>query len=124
MLKSVLLVALGGSIGSILRYITSIITAKFYSANFPLATFIVNIIGCLIIGVVFGIFERNGIVNDNLRLLLITGFCGGFTTFSAFSSENINLLQNGNFFIALSYISLSIILGLIAVWFGLFVSKV
>lgn len=124
MLKSVLLVALGGSVGSILRYLASVFTTKFYSANFPLATFIVNIIGCLIIGILFGLFEKNGIVNDNLRLLLITGFCGGFTTFSAFSSENINLLQNGNFMTAIVYISLSVILGLFAVWFGLFIAKV
>ncbi|MBI5538590.1 MAG: fluoride efflux transporter CrcB [Bacteroidia bacterium] len=124
MLKSVLLVALGGSVGSILRYLASVFTTKFYSANFPLATFIVNIIGCLIIGLLFGLFEKNGIVNDNLRLLLITGFCGGFTTFSAFSSENINLLQNGNFMTAFVYISLSVILGLFAVWLGLFIAKV
>jgi CrcB protein len=124
MLKQIIIVAIGGAAGSVLRYLATIISAKFYNNNFPFATFIVNIVGCLLIGILIGIFERTGSVNENIRLLLITGFCGGFTTFSAFSSENISLMQNGNTLLAVTYIVLSVTLGLLAVWFGLFISKI
>ncbi len=124
MIKQIIIVAIGGAAGSILRYLATIFSVKFYSNNFPLATFIVNILGCLLIGIFIGLFERTGNFNENLRLLLITGFCGGFTTFSAFSSENMSLMQNGNTFLAITYIGLSVIIGLLAVWFGLFISKI
>jgi CrcB protein len=124
MIKQIIIVAIGGAAGSVLRYLATIISIKFYNNNFPIATFIVNILGCLLIGIFIGIFDRYGNFNENFRLLLITGFCGGFTTFSAFSSENISLMQNGNTFLAITYIGLSVIIGLLAVWFGLYITKI
>lgn len=123
MMKQTLLVGLGGGLGSILRYLTSILTAKYYANSFPLATFAVNIIGCFLIGLLIGLLGQNIQANQNLKLLFITGFCGGYTTFSAFASENITLMQNNNYGTAILYIGISVLTGLLAVWFGLAISK-
>ena len=123
MLKTILYIAIGGAVGSVLRFLTSLLISKYWSNNFPLATFIVNIIGCFLIGLFVGYLIKNQLEESNLKWLLVTGLCGGFTTFSAFGIENYNLLQNNNSLLAFGYIALSIILGLFAVWFGLFVTK-
>ena len=114
---------MGGAIGSVLRYLISILVSKYWSSHFPLATLITNVLGCLIIGFLIGVLEKNDLANSNLKWLLITGFCGGFTTFSTFGYENINLLQSNNSLLAFGYIALSVIVGIFAVWLGLFVSK-
>ncbi len=123
MIKTILYIAIGGALGSILRFLTTLLVSKYWSDNFPLATFIVNIIGCFCIGLFVGYLTKNQLEDSNLKWFLITGLCGGFTTFSAFGMENYTLFQNNNSLLALGYIGLSIILGLFAVWFGLFVSK-
>ncbi|MFB5944934.1 fluoride efflux transporter CrcB [Albibacterium profundi] len=123
MLKQILLVGLGGGIGSILRFLTSVVTQKYNSSLFPLATFAVNILGCFLIGLLIGSLSSSIQNNQNLRLLLITGFCGGYTTFSTFASENFSLLQNQYYGTAALYIGTSIIGGLIAVWLGLTLAK-
>lgn len=123
MIKAIILVGLGGGAGSILRYLTSVLVTKHFNAIFPLATFIVNILGCLIIGLIFGYIDRYQAINPNLKFLFITGFCGGYTTFSAFASESLNLFQNGNILIAILYIATSILTGILAVWFGFFLAK-
>ena len=104
MIKQILLVGLGGGLGSIFRYLTSILTAKYYSNTFPLATFTANILGCFLIGILVGTLGQNIQANNSLKLLLITGFCGGYTTFSAFASENISLLQTNSYLTAILYI--------------------
>ena len=116
-MKTLLFIFLGGGIGSILRYIISSLEHKLFPATFlPISTLFVNILGCFIIGYCSSLFKDYSC----LRPLFITGFCGGFTTFS---SENINLLLNGQFLSSIIYIALSIILGLLAVYLGVYISK-
>jgi CrcB protein len=123
MLKTILYIAIGGAIGSVLRYLTTVLVSKFWSNQFPLATFITNVIGCFLIGLFIGILAKNNMTDSQLKWFLVTGFCGGYTTFSAFGMENFNLLQNNNSLIAFGYMALSILLGLFAVWLGLLLSK-
>ncbi|MDR1809070.1 MAG: fluoride efflux transporter CrcB [Prevotella sp.] len=118
MLKQLLIVGLGGGVGSIFRYLTSALTARFYGGGFPVATLFANLAGCFLIGVFAGLLAQHIPVNGSLRLLLITGFCGGYTTFSAFSLENLNLFQQ-NLPAAIVYIALSVAGGIAAVWAGM-----
>jgi fluoride exporter len=123
MFKTVLFIAFGGAIGSVLRYLTTLFVTRYWPTHFPLATFITNILGCFLIGLFIGILEKNNVTNSNLKWFLVTGFCGGYTTFSAFGFENYSLLQNNNSLLAFIYLGLSIVVGLIAVWLGLFITK-
>lgn len=123
MIKNLFLVAIGGASGSVLRYLVHWIVARKSLSTFPYQTLIVNIVGCLLIGLLIGYLSRFQNENESLKLLLITGFCGGFTTFSAFGLENMNMIQNQNYQMAFIYTSLSLVLGILAVGFGIFISK-
>lgn len=118
MLKNLLLVGLGGAIGSMLRYSASLVINSKY---FPWPTFAVNIIGSLIIGIVFAMSIKDETFLSNWKLFLATGICGGFTTFSAFTLENMELLQSGKTVVAFIYIALSIVLGIAAAFLGYWV---
>jgi CrcB protein len=122
-MKQILFVGLGGAVGSVLRYLTHVITMKHYAASFPLATFMVNFAGCFIAGMFFGLISQETSEAQNLKLLLITGFCGGFTTFSAFALENVRLVNSGNTTTAVLYTIASIAAGLLAVWIGLLITR-
>ncbi len=122
-MRAIILVGIGGGLGSILRYLTSMFVSKHFPAAFPFGTLAVNMIGCLIIGILLGCFERQQLTNPDLKFLFVTGFCGGYTTFSAFASENINLFQSGNSLIAFLYIATSVLIGLFSVWLGLSLAK-
>jgi CrcB protein len=122
MLKSILLVAFGGGLGSVLRFLTNIIVAKNYPAKAHYATFIVNSLGCLLIGLFMGYLIKQS-QNEYLKLLLITGFCGGFTTFSAFGLENYTFINSQNLTIALIYTALSVIIGILFVGLGIYIVK-
>ena len=115
MIKDFLMVGLGGAIGSMLRYGSNLAIGI---KTFPIATLVINIIGSFIIGLVFGISMRNENFALNWKLFLATGVCGGFTTFSAFSLENMQLLLNGKYGLFALYIISSILLGLGAVVAG------
>lgn len=124
MVKELLFVGLGGGLGSILRYLTTTFIQKYAQTLFPLATFFVNIAGCFLVGILWGLFEKYALLNNELRLLLVVGFCGGYTTFSAFSAESLALFESGNYLILCGYIVASIVMGLSAVWLGNFILKI
>jgi fluoride exporter len=113
-LKSLMWVGLGGMLGSCLRYAVGSWLTPF---QWPVATFVVNISGSFLMGLLMGYFARTG-THDNLKWLLVTGFCGGFTTFSAFAWENFQLLQQGRYVIFVTYTGGTILLGLFAVALG------
>lgn len=123
MIKTLLLVGLGGGIGSIFRYLTGVYVHKYLPALFPLGTFLVNVTGCFLIGLLMGFFDRGDWTDPDLKFLLVVGGCGGFTTFSAFSIENINLLQNHQVLLAFIYIASSVVLGMLATWAGFYLIK-
>ena len=121
-MKQVLLVFVGGGIGSVIRYLIG----SFFSSSsteFPWGTFSVNIIGSLSIGIFMGIALKNNYFSENQILLLVTGLCGGFTTFSAFAYENQQFLKEGDLTSFVTYSLGSLTLGILAVFLGLFVSK-
>lgn len=122
MLKYVLLVALGGGVGSALRFLTSVWAARL-PYLFPWGTFFVNLAGCLLIGFLAGMFVQTGVFSRELRVLLITGFCGGYTTFSSFSLENLRMLESGQYGVLALYVVSSVVLGLAAVWGGNLLAK-
>jgi CrcB protein len=121
-MKQIALVFVSGGLGSVLRFLVSK-TFNGYFHNFFLGTFIVNILGCLLIGLILGISFKHNYLTQNQTLLLATGFCGGFTTFSSFAFENHSLLKTGEFYGFALYLGLSVLLGIAAVAIGLWVSK-
>jgi CrcB protein len=123
MIKNILLIALGGGLGSALRYLSNIGVEKIWTNKLYYATFLVNIIGCFLIGLLMGYLQKNETDNSALKLLLVTGFCGGFTTFSTFGLENYNLLQSQNYITSLLYIAASIVIGIAFVGVGIYLTK-
>lgn len=115
---------IGGGIGSILRYALTIFANKFFGYSYPYGTFIVNILGCLFIGFVLALtINKSSWLNFELRLFLATGIAGGFTTFSSFSYEALTLIKKGQISSSISYIILSPVLGLLAVYLGTYLAK-
>ena len=119
-MKEYLLVGFGGMFGSMLRYASSTyFLHSFPNSKFPWGTFFVNILGCLLIGLIAGLAERLVSSQVEVRLAIITGLLGGFTTFSAFGLESLHLLKEGAYGLALGYILSSIILGILFAYLGL-----
>lgn len=118
MIKAMLLAGLGGFVGSSLRYLTGRMCQLLVVATFPLGTFVVNILGSLIIGILFGLAERSNMISSSMSVLLITGFCGGFTTFSSLANDIYLLLQQRHWLIFGTYTLLSLVLGVAMVWLG------
>ena len=119
-LKNILLVGAGGMIGSIARYLIYLLLRN---TTFPAATLFVNLVGSLIIGFVAGIAMKDADFPVSWKLFIATGICGGFTTFSAFSLENYELLQQGKTMLMIAYIISSIVLGLLLTFAGVYLAK-
>jgi CrcB protein len=117
--RNILLVGLGGLIGSTARYLVAVLFDGQFTSSFPLATFTVNIVGCFFIGLFVAFSERGNILSPEWRMLLTTGFCGGFTTFSTFSYESIKLMQDGEFFYLGLNVLLSVVIGFAATYLGI-----
>lgn len=120
MLK-LLCIFIGGGLGSVCRYSIGVYFINANQHHFPWATFAANVLGCLTIGLLIGVFERTHI--NWLYMLLVTGFCGGFTTFSTFSNESLQLLRQGLYTLAFVYIALSLTIGLTAAASGFYLIK-
>ena len=118
MYKTIIAVGLGGFIGSVLRYLVSRLTAGVDFASLPLGTLTVNVLGCFVLGLLTGLFERTGNLSPELRLLLTTGLCGGFTTFSTFSNDGLILIKQEFYGMFALYTLLSITLGVLAAFAG------
>ena len=117
-MKTALIIFAGSGVGGVLRYFMQKIFVDAGYVNFPAGTFVVNILGCFLIGLFNALAEKNNLLTPEWRLALTTGFCGGFTTFSTFANENMSLLRNGDYAYFSLYIVLSIVLGIGAVILG------
>lgn len=120
-MMNALAVGLGGSVGALLRYGTGVLFQSYFSLHSSFATFAVNILGCFVIGYIAEIDFKTAIY---VKYFLIAGFLGGFTTFSAFSLESLNLLKAAGHIKALGYVSATVIVCLVAVYLGAFAYKV
>jgi CrcB protein len=118
-MTNILLVGIGGFIGSIARYLASGYAQQLsQSTDFPYGTLAVNVLGCFIIGFLSQLAENRGVFTSESRLLVFTGFLGGFTTFSSFGNETLNLARDNQMMNALANIGANVIIGLFAVWLG------
>jgi len=123
MIKNIILVGFGGGIGSMVRYLCQKWFGESYPHPFPWGTFFVNLAGCFLIGVIYAASEKTSVLSPQTRLLLITGFCGGFTTFSTFAFENMHLLRSGDTVYFLIYTIASVVLGIAGVFGGMAIMK-
>jgi CrcB protein len=122
-MKPLLLIGLGGGIGSMLRYLLTVSAGRWITQTFPIGTLLVNISGCLLIGLLYGLSTKYALITLEWRLFLITGLCGGYTTFSSFSYESITLFKQGEIGYFLLYTASSFVLGLLATVAGIAISK-
>ena len=123
MIKNFLIVGLGGAAGSMLRYAVQKVFTIQSAAAFPTGTLLVNIVGCFLIGILWSLVSRSLSWNEEMKLLLMTGFCGGFTTFSAFTLEGVGLLKESKTSLFIIYITASVVGGLLATLIGIRIAK-
>ncbi len=121
--RSVLFIGLGGFLGSVSRYWVQQVVLRHAPGSFPLGTFLVNVSGCLLLGLLLGLFERHTAVPPAWRLFLTTGFCGGFTTFSTFAYEGITLARGGELVLLAGYAAGSLLLGMLAAFVGVWLAR-
>lgn len=119
-----MLAGFGGFLGTIARFLSHQAIAKYYPVIFPIGTLTINLIGCLLIGVFHGLIEKYQVPAPEWRLFFTAGFCGGFTTFSAFGLESMLLIQHREYLYLIIYIVLSVLLGLAATGLGMWMVKI
>jgi fluoride exporter len=113
-MKPILIIGIGGAFGSICRYLAQVYIGKYTSLTFPTGTLVVNLTGCFLIGILFGLGSKYAWMTMEWRLFLITGICGGYTTFSSYSLDSITLLRHGNYTYFFVYVLGSVVFGLLA----------
>lgn len=118
-MRELLLIALGGALGSLSRYGAGQFIARFYPGHFPLGTWLINISGSFLIGLLFVLIIERVKIHADYRLVFMVGFLGAFTTFSSFSLETVNLLLNGRVVVATAYVLASVVVCLLATWLGI-----
>ena len=123
MIKALLIIGCGGFIGSVCRYLLQQYFNQNFSAEYPWGTLTANLVGCFFIGLIFGYALHKTNVPYEFVWFFATGFCGAFTTFSTFSYESLHLLKHGKAFVALAYLSISVIAGLVLTWTGMYLAK-
>ena len=124
MIKTLVLIGSGSFIGGILRYLTSRFVQNTFISSFPFGTFVVNVIGCFLIGLFYGLSERGEILSAEWRLFLTVGFCGGYTTFPTFANENVAMLRDGNILYFALYVGFSVCIGILATYLGNLTTKI
>ena len=123
MWNSALLIFLGGGLGSVLRFLISQYISKKIESGIPWGTFVVNILGSLLLGAIIGFFHKMNLSSSQYVVFFTIGFCGGFTTFSTFTMENLLLLKNGDWTLVFIYSLTSVIIGVLAAFGGFWVIK-
>ena len=119
MLRNILIVGTGGFIGSVMRYLLQVFIEKGAATTFPWGTFVANIAGSFIIGVVFALAEKGNLMNSEWRIFLAVGVCGGFTTFSSFAYNNLTMLKENSFGQLFLNVGGSLFFGILAVYLGI-----
>ena len=117
-LTKIVLVMMGGGLGSLSRYGITLLSVKLFGIRFPWGTLIVNLTGCFLIGLSFALAERSSLMNPTVRLFFVTGFLGGLTTFSTYGYESFNAIYMGNQWIAIANVVFNNVAGLILVFLG------
>lgn len=117
-MKALIYIAIGGAAGSVLRYLLTKGLQHHWAGTFPWGTMAVNLIGCLLLGLLYGLFEKHDILSADLRLLLTVGLCGGFTTFSTYIYESLTMMRGGELALSALYLGASVVFGLLAAYVG------
>jgi len=121
--KIVFIIGLGGFIGTIARYLSHQFVHRYYPLTFPYGTLAVNLLGCFLIGIFYGLSVKGNLLSPEWRMFLTTGFCGGFTTFSAFTLESVNLMYDRQYLYVGIYAAVSVVVGIAATYSGIWLTK-
>lgn len=118
MIRLILIIGTGSFLGGVARFLLARYIQNYAISSFPFGTFIVNVLGCFLIGIFYGLADKGNLLSTAMRLFLTVGFCGGFTTFSTFANENVALLRDRDILYFSLYAGLSVICGILAVYLG------